>query len=269
VRRHSALTDHSAGVFAPGWEVSVDRQEASGAFHFAAYGLGSPFPEDAKLCAALSTFWPGVAPDATRQFSPIREPSGSMITVAPLTDAEVGISGNLPWDGVPGPRVVVRDGVSFGNYHSFAHVDYVDSALGNKFTLALTAHVTSQEYQHRILALFRVYQVLTRQLNPNDLQVDPQDKSRWLLLSFREVLPGDAEFQQAQTQGGIIEGTVYRFDVSRNGPFAPDPGDPRRREVRLEDRTVLFAGALKGQVPRVLKKPAAGGNWTRTDFSPV
>jgi hypothetical protein len=34
-------------------------------FDIAAYGLGSPFPEDAKLCAALNSFWPAVAPDAS------------------------------------------------------------------------------------------------------------------------------------------------------------------------------------------------------------
>lgn len=53
---------------APGWDVSRDwlpdhRQ------HLATYGLGSPYPEDTKLCAALSSFWPAVSPDATREFS--------------------------------------------------------------------------------------------------------------------------------------------------------------------------------------------------------
>ena len=54
-------------MFAPGWDISVDGR-AGGPEHLAAYGLGSPFPEDSKLCAALSAFWPAVAPDAARTF---------------------------------------------------------------------------------------------------------------------------------------------------------------------------------------------------------
>ena len=37
-----------------------DAQITFGPDHLAAYGLGSPFPEDSKLCAALSSFWPAV-----------------------------------------------------------------------------------------------------------------------------------------------------------------------------------------------------------------
>jgi hypothetical protein len=83
--RHSHLPDDAAGVFAPGWDVSRDRLP-DGTPHLASYGLGSPFPEDAKLCAALSTFWPAAAPDATRAMEPALTP----ITVAPLTDEEIG-----------------------------------------------------------------------------------------------------------------------------------------------------------------------------------
>ncbi len=62
--RATCLPDDAAGVFAPGWAVSTDA--LNNTRHLAAYGLGSPFPEDAKLCAALSTFWPAVAPDTAR-----------------------------------------------------------------------------------------------------------------------------------------------------------------------------------------------------------
>ena len=70
-----------------------------GVEHLAAYGLGSPFPEDSKLCAALSTFWPAVAPDATRSFQP-NPSNASWPSVSPLTDTEIGIEGDLPWDGI-------------------------------------------------------------------------------------------------------------------------------------------------------------------------
>ncbi|MDQ3974606.1 MAG: hypothetical protein M3276_09815, partial [Actinomycetota bacterium] len=97
--RHAHLPDAAAGVFAPGWDTSLDRSD--GTAHLAAYGLGSPFPEDAKLCAALSTFWPAVAPDAAREF----QPDTNWPTVAPLTDEETGQVGDAAWDGVPGPKI--------------------------------------------------------------------------------------------------------------------------------------------------------------------
>ena len=69
--RVSTLPDDGAGEFAPGWDVSLDFKGpgGTGIVHLAAYGLGSPFPEDVKLCAALSTYWPAVAPDVYRTMS--------------------------------------------------------------------------------------------------------------------------------------------------------------------------------------------------------
>ena len=128
--RHSHLPDDSAGVFAPGWDVSRDRLPDK-TWHLSAYGLGSPFPEDAKLCAALSTFWPAAAPDATRTFTYGVE--NGWPTVSPLTDEEIGQIGNLPWDGVQGPRIVSNAQGEFAEYASFAHVDYVQNALEKKF----------------------------------------------------------------------------------------------------------------------------------------
>ena len=110
--RASTLPDDGAGEFAPGWDASVDVKGPlkTGTIHLAAYGLGSPFPEDAKLCAALSTFWPAVAPDVYRTMSMHTGNAQLRGTVAPLTDQEIGQIGSLPWDGVSGPQIVQRDG---------------------------------------------------------------------------------------------------------------------------------------------------------------
>ena len=62
----SWLPDAASGVFAPGWDVSQHR--INGRLNYVAYGLGSPFPEDSKLCAALNSFWPAVAPDSSRTY---------------------------------------------------------------------------------------------------------------------------------------------------------------------------------------------------------
>jgi len=50
--RHSHLPDDAAGIFAPGWDVARDWIKLPSGqivWHLASYGLGSPFPEDAKL----------------------------------------------------------------------------------------------------------------------------------------------------------------------------------------------------------------------------
>jgi hypothetical protein len=62
----SWMTDAASNVFAPGWDISLGTDGRD--LFYAAYGLGSPFPEDSKLCAALNSFWPAVAPDASRTF---------------------------------------------------------------------------------------------------------------------------------------------------------------------------------------------------------
>ena len=222
--RHSCLPDDAAGVFAPGWDVSRD-ELPDGTTHFAAYGLGSPFPEDAKLCAALSTFWPAAAPDATRGM----EPGLTPVTVSPLTDEEIGRVGSLPWDGIPGPKVVAGAGGEFAEYASFAHADYVQSALDKKFSLALTSHVGSDEYQRRVLSMQLAYKAVKG------------SKQSWLLLSFTRVSPGDTEFQGAQQQAQLtLPGRVYRFEMFSNGVFKDSPDDFRRRRIKITNRRTLF-----------------------------
>ncbi|MGH2840579.1 MAG: hypothetical protein ACRDKY_07130, partial [Solirubrobacteraceae bacterium] len=167
--RHAHLPDGAAGVFAPGWDTSRDRTD--GVAHLAAYGLGSPFPEDAKLCAALSSFWPAVAPDSGRSFSQ------AWPTATPLTDEEIGSVGDLPWDGVPGPRMIEPQVVE---YTHFDYVDYVQTALDGGFTLALTGKVGVVEYEARVLVAARAYLALG---------IEPDDRN-WRLLSFRAVQAG-------------------------------------------------------------------------------
>jgi hypothetical protein len=139
--RHAHLPDDAAGVFEPGWDVSVDRLPTPPHTpHLAAYGLGSPFPEDVILCSALSAFWPAVAPDATRTMSP--PPSRDLrSTTVPLTDEEIGRDGNLPWDGIRGPEVIFIAGDPVADYADFLHSDYVRSAIEGKFTMRLTARI--------------------------------------------------------------------------------------------------------------------------------
>jgi hypothetical protein len=254
--RHSALPDDAAGLFAPGWDTSIDT-DARGRMHLAAYGLGSPFPEDAKLCAALSTFWPAVAPDATRGL----QPALTARTVSPLTDEEVGSVGQLPWDGVPGPKLVLESGLEFAVYPSFNHADYTLNALRNRMTLSLTGHISTAEYQHRVLAMALVYRALGREL-PQGSGGNPREG--WLVLSFRHAAPGDAERQAAQQEAALtLTGAVFRFELIRNtrGEVRPD----KTWRIRVLDRTRLFAAP---EIRRVLiLKP--GTTWKVANLGTV
>ena len=61
--------------------------------------------------------------------------------MSPLTDEEIGQVGNLPWDGVPGPRVMTTSGGEFAEYTSIVYADYVANALAGKFSMRVTAHI--------------------------------------------------------------------------------------------------------------------------------
>lgn len=258
--RHACLPDAASGVYAPGWDVSQDK--LGDVPHLAAYGLGSPFPEDAKLCAALSTFWPAVAPDVARTFNPNgSEPGAAWPTVCPLTDQEIGITGDLPLDGYPGPRLLA-DGKTV-EYTSFAHADYVQSALKNEFSLALTSRINVVEYRSRVLAMARAYRALGireedffRSGARGPFGAIVREKARWAVLSFRETDPTDPDVQEAQqkTQVSLI-GDIYRFRMYRHGPGVAQ-GDKVLVPVLDNSLTLLLLDAS-----RTLKKQEASGQW--------
>jgi hypothetical protein len=129
----SHLPDAASSVFAPGWDVSavMDATHGPDVPYLASFGLGSPFPEDSKLCAALNSFWPAVAPDASREFR-------HLPTAIPLLDSELGFHPQHPrvlagevasspgWDGEYGPFFTT------GNRANFAHIgrsDYSQNSM--------------------------------------------------------------------------------------------------------------------------------------------
>jgi hypothetical protein len=253
-QRATSLPDDAAGVFAPGWDVSLDKT-SSGANHLAAYGLGSPFPEDAKLCAALSTFWPAVAPDVFRTFVNI-EQANTNGTIAPLTDEEIGQVGSLPLDGIPGPKVVVINGQSLVEFPSFLNADYVRQAMGNRFSIRLTSRISAEEYQGRMLASCKIFSVLA---NLGDIIAA---RNAWLILSFREMSPGDAKLQSAQSDAGVIlEGKVYAVRVCRIAPVVKPKTDARLDRMPLVDEREFYATARSLMVlSKMATDPRFGAN---------
>jgi len=250
--RHSALPDDCAGVFAPGWDVSTDQLQVAGSpvQHLAAYGLGSPFPEDAKLCAALSTFWPTAAPDASRSMSPNTGNAVLRATVAPLTDEEIGQIGTLPWDGVVGPKITTINGKEFLDCEKFLHVDYVKNALDNRFSPRLTSQVSSSEFKQRMQAIARVYEILGG------------DRNQYFVVSFRKVSRGDPELQQAQIDGAaVLRGGVYRIDLILSSVEQAHPTDFRRSLLPIRNRQWFFTAPQDGTT---LTRPGQAATWSRT-----
>lgn len=253
------LPDGSNGVFDPGWDFAQDSVNTltGNKHHLANYGLGTPFIEDAKLCAALGSFWPAVAPDSTRVFQPAKKPQGKFWpwpAIVPLTDEEIGSAEYepgkfLPWDGVPGPTRVraeemTKYGLSGGNwmrYADIAHVDYID--LSGKLTAYLTAKINLKEYEARILATDSAYWALgitdRKFFNPDNWKVGPEhtdtftekdtdkmaanrlqlEKAKWAVASFRKVSDKDPELRAAfeKTQSVVAGSDWYRLLIYRYG----------------------------------------------------
>lgn len=209
-RRGSTLPDGAAGVFAPGWDVSFDQkfaqideeedvaEDPSIITFFSSYGLGSPFPEDAKLCAALSSFWPAAAPDITRTFSP-----SNYATTTPLLDRAIGLEDLPPWDGVLGPRVI-NPRKKIIEYVNIDYSDYVSTSLRNGFDLSSLSSMTPQEYLARTVAMARVYQALGAKTT--------NEKTKFAVLSFKYAdVSQDFEFKKALEESGAILNNEYAF----------------------------------------------------------
>lgn len=134
----SWLPDAASGVFEPGWDTAV-HSDSTGPF-YASYGLGSPFQEDGKICAALNSFWPAATPDTARTFGSTFSP-----TAFPMVDSELGYHPQHPrvtagevksrqgWDGLFGPFFESVNGKNFCNVADFNRADYVTSSIQNLF----------------------------------------------------------------------------------------------------------------------------------------
>jgi hypothetical protein len=233
--RPSSLPDAAAGVFGPGWEVGWVRLPGPNGTWInalAGYQMASPFCEDKRICAALGSYWPGVAPDSTRTF----EPRDSLHTIIPLTDAETG-QGDVAWDNHPAPQVILDQGKTFVRYHAYEYSDYTGTALANGFSLSLTGQITQQAYQDRVLSMYRVYTVL----GPGD---NPALRNYWPLLSFFLVQRPDAELDIAQQQSGVtLNGWVHRYQMYRRGKVIQPAANFKWRDVEVEEQVSLLVSA--------------------------
>jgi hypothetical protein len=257
--RVSMLPDAAAGVFAPGWDVSYDRSAEEGAdtgqqpgvTFLTTYGLGSPFVEDSKLCAALSSFWPAVAPDITRTYAP----GPKYATATPLTDDVIGLGTSAPWDGIRGPRVDLAKKVV--EYKDLAYGDYVQTALDNGFTIDVIGRTSVEEYVARTLVMARVYEALGAATR--------LEKAQWAVLSFRPASASDADLQQASAATGrsMQRKFTYRFEVIQHKGHREHDDQTKfdKRLVDFEEIVLIFADPSV-----VLRRNNADGSWTTREL---
>ena len=233
--RPTSLPDGAAGVFGPGWEVGWVRQRTADDEWInvlAGYQMASPFPEDAKICAALGSFWPGVAPDSARVF----EPRSTLHSIIPLTDEEIGMGG-VAWDNQRAPQLITEDEHLIVQYHAYAHADYTQVALDGRFSLSLTGHTAQAAYQQRVRSMYRVYRVL-------GAASDKPLRNAWPLLSFVELQRPNAELETAQEESGrVLDGWVQRFLLYRRGAVKVAESDFRLRHVEVEEQVILLLSA--------------------------
>jgi hypothetical protein len=254
------LPDGSPGLFDPGWDTSqgiyfTDPRRKLQKF-LAGYGLGSPFVEDAKLCAALGNYWPAAAPDATRVYQPAKRLGGELYpypTSTPLTDEEIGSAplgeGTfMPWDGVRGPVLRSIGGQPVVAYSDELRVDYID--LAGTMTAALTSRIDAGEYQRRTLAMEAVYWSLGIHDPDFFKHEDPatavpkilRAKAAWAVLSFRLAAADDPDLAAAEKAAGVtLAGPRrYRFEVYRWGEQSQDPDDIRIVLVAVLEQASAF-----------------------------
>lgn len=236
------------------------------------YGLGSPFPEDAKLCAALNSFWPAVAPDSSRTYGfrppqPNR-PRRQLFTSIPLTDRELGYHPQHPrvlakevdsasgWDGDFGPHL---SHVS-GNWYVYAsnpmRSDLTKSALDGNVHLAGLDRLTSAAFISRIHALSWCRSKADEWCRLKFGTVFDHRDSGWWLVTF-EVVPKWETWQSSVLPrlSGDLTGEGYIFVFASVGDREEFESPPTRLRYQLLNRIELRLSRLEGFHPESADEP--------------
>jgi hypothetical protein len=234
--RTSYLTDAASNEFAPGWDVSF-ANDGDGHF-YATYGLGSPFPEDTKLCAAANAYWPAASPDASRTFARTDTP-----TAIPLLDDELGyhprhpkvlngdVAASLGWDGECGPFLMPPvDGQRFVNHADIMRSDYVSNVLKGHFDRSKLAHIDSEEMIRRMDVLRFCIQVLPTDGNIFTSDGKVSSTKLWLVSAENLVFDDSAALPKRVRKSG--KGYKFAFvrlpDGVDDDEAVVDPVSPGR-----------------------------------------
>lgn len=279
----SYLPDAAANVFAPGWDVSQSFDPENNLRFLTSLGLGSPFPEDAKLCAALNSFWPAAAPDATRTFGKTAVYNlrlNRMVgpsTAQPMLDQELGYHPRHPlvragavqsrrgWDGEFGPFLEEANGKQWVNYTSIERSDYVANALADLFHVDELSHISADEMITRMEAIRACIRHLPDVSNPAlPPSGDLVSTTEQFLVQAEAVADWENELTRFDRR---LQGPGYRYVfVEMTGPGQPDPQDERRLRRAIKNRfecqlvatarqIAMLAFDINGTIPQFIVGP--------------
>lgn len=194
------LPDVASSVFAPGWDITYSADKpGSTDVYLSTEGLGSPFVEDMKLCAAANGMWPASSPDAARTYQGSLDPWSRNPTAIPLLDDEIGMHKNSPaglsmkketfgWDGVQGPFLERINGKWKVNFADMGRADVVQHALDGNIDMSKLRTLTSAELISRMACLKKCIENLPK---VNFKGYKGADKmvafTRWWLISAEPV----------------------------------------------------------------------------------
>lgn len=208
----SYLPDMCSSVFAPGWDVTYSgtvQKDHQGVF-LSTQGLGSPFVEDMKLCAAMNGMWPAASPDASRTYQ------GSVTekqnkgpewernpTAVPLMDDEIGFALDSPavkeyrqkasygWDGEQGPFIEpLKEGSGmqwYINFTDLGRADYVENTLSDALDMSKLRELDSSEVYHRMHCLRQCLHAIDPAYAPNG------ENNLWLVSAEKADWAGSAK----------------------------------------------------------------------------
>lgn len=248
-QRQSWLPDFASGVFGPGWEIGRGLVDAPFTNVLCGYQLASPFTEDARICAALGSYWPGVAPDSTRTF----EPRSVSATIIPLTDSEIGSKGQPGWDGRSGPTLIEVEGRMLIQYQAYEYSDYTQAALDGQLSLAVTGRTSTEQYHERVLGMRRAYQAV-------GAGSDKAQRILWPLLSFYLVQTPDEAFDAAQKEANYpLQGDVHYYWLYKRGAITTATDNFKLRHVEVTQYVQLYMSRDALLVRR------DGGRWHKAD----
>jgi hypothetical protein len=294
----SFLPDVCSGIFAPGWDITYandtpqrdmygqDEYQKKDSY-LSTRGLGSPFAEDMKLCAAMDGMWPAASPDAARTYQGSLDVDYRNPASIPLLDTEIGLHKDSPacralkipeslgWDGEQGPFLERKDGRILVNFTDLASADYIENAMQGKLNMSLLRDLTSAELRARMACLKLCVKKLP-QFDFDQHKVEPENGKKivgftglWLVSAEKVAdwgqgakgigIPPDLAGSSAKwATGGRVSGPGYLYVfavITKPKDYWPDKPSRKRK---LQTCSKIFVCQVAGQQIAWTELPAIG-----------
>jgi hypothetical protein len=215
------LPDVASSVFAPGWDITYSADKpGSTDVYLSTEGLGSPFVEDMKLCAASNGMWPASSPDSARTYQGSLDPYSRNATAIPLLDDEIGFHKHSPagmmmkketfgWDGVQGPFLKWSNGKWQVNFADMGRADVVKNALEGNVDMSKLRTLSSAELIARMACLRKCIDYLPKSNFKGYTKASKMVAfTRWWLISAEPV-----HFGEEDAKGWGIPSTLVGTDT--------------------------------------------------------